>query len=61
MVAEIETRDAPGTDVELGRFPPSPSAAADAASALSGRLERDFECKQPVPLFIGCMTTVSEG
>jgi hypothetical protein len=60
LIVEIEARDVPGTDVELGRFPPSPDGAADAASALSERLERDFACAQPVPLFVGCPASAQE-
>jgi hypothetical protein len=60
LIVEIEARDVPGTEVEVGRFPPSPDGAADAASALSERLERDFACAQPVPLFIGCLATAPE-
>jgi hypothetical protein len=60
LIVEIEARDVPATDVELGRFPPSPDGAADAATALSERLERDFACAQPVPLFIGCLAAAPE-
>ena len=52
LIVEIEARDAPGTDVEAGRFAASATAASETAALLSTRLQADFGCAQPDPLFI---------
>ena len=56
LTVDVEARDGPGTDVQLGRYAPSAGGCTEAAGALAARLERDFACAQPVPLFLGWLT-----